>query len=495
MVTMAKSFFSTLGHKSKRPSPEIHFDVDNKMMIAPPSYDESLNFDPPNKPELSSTEIVEIDSHEVPAPVSASQTSAMEAPIAAIDPQDLLLHEMDYMMIPMHSGMQWQPTPYYPPLANNQYFLAAPAYDATSSARPTSQNPPQGAQQNRQAPRSKNLSPSSSVRSTSSTTSNVSNVSSITTSSSLSSAPSTAWSGIETNLTSISADTFFGDIDKQRPSDSLYVLPALSELPADLPAMPELSSGDFAGFQDPLFTFDANLTSTTISYPDNFGLEEETIESLAVQPVNAGGSEVTHSEVKSLVTLAWEALKEHIISSQHKIMNVHNPLAGQLRLASAETIATVGLGCLRRILNGDPPASPLDTLCLVHVVYSLSLVVYGDGFVYGDDATRRSQEFFVQSLLYATWFTPEDRAFFRQIAFAIWQPSGLADEQFDLLLRQQSVPPQRSSGNKGKEHETSDITAGGNVTDPLISAAQNFLDGKSDIVNRVWAIQITRKLW
>lgn len=481
MVSMAKSLFSTLGHKPKRPAPSFHFDIDDTMLLAPPSYDETLNLDPPNKSELSSTEIVEIDSQEVPVPDPDPVPSVTEPLVPAIDPQVLSLPELDSMTIPMHSGMQWQPTIYYPSPTSDQYFPAAPAYDSMCSARPASQSPPQGAQKNRQASRSKDLSPSSSVRSTTSTTSNFSNVSSVTTASSLWSAPSTAWSGLETNLTSLSRDEIFDDISKQRLSDPFYVLPEIPELPADMPAIFELSSGgDFAGFQTGLFSFDTNLTSTNISYPDNFGLEEETVDLLAVQPMKTGGSEVGRTEAKSLVALAWDALKEHIISSQQKIVDVHNALADQLRLLSAETIAARGLSCLRRILDEHPPVSPLDTLCLVHVVYSLSLVVYGDEFVYGDDATRRSREFFAQSLLYATWFEPEDRALFRQIAFAIWQPSELSDEQSSLILRQQSIPPQRSLSNKGKEHQTSPRSTSDNKQDPLISAAQNFLDGKSD---------------
>ncbi|ROW09390.1 hypothetical protein VMCG_02621 [Cytospora schulzeri] len=477
MLSMAKTFFSTLGNKSKRLPPEFHFDIDDTLMMAPPSYHESLSVDPPAKPELPSTEILEIDSTEVTVP----QTSVTEVPTPAIDPQALLMPELDSTMIPMLSGMQWQPTPYFPPSTNNQFFSAAPAYESLSAARPASQDPSQGALQNRQAPRSKNLSPSSSVRSTTSTMSNVSNisnvsnVSSVTTTSSLWSASSTAWSGLETNMTSLSGDESFDDISKPCPSDPLYVLPEIPELEADMPPMSELPSGDYDGFQDTLFSFDGNLASTDISYPDSFGLEEDAVDSVAVHPMRTGDSEIGQSETKSLVALAWEALKEHIISSQHKTKHVQNPLADQLRLLSAETIAARGLGCLRRILDGDPPTSPLDTLCLVHVVYSLSLAVYGDVFVYGDDATRRSHEFFVQSLLYATWFTPENQTFFRDIAKAIWQPSDMADEQLNLLLRQQSVPPRWSRSNKGKEHATKSNITGDN-TDPLILAAQNFLD-------------------
>ncbi|KUI68432.1 hypothetical protein VM1G_03962 [Cytospora mali] len=465
MLSMAKSFFSTLGHKSKRP-PELDFDVDDNMMMAPPSYDESLGLDPPAKSELPSTEILEIDSNEVSVP----QVSVTEAPMPAIDPH--LLHELDSTMIPTQTGMQWQPTPCYPPPTNNHFFSAVPAYESLSATTPAPQGPSPNAMQNRQAPRSKNLSPSSSVRSTTSTVSNVSNVSSITTSS-IWSTPSTAWSGQETNLTSLSRDNSFDDFNKQCPSDPLYVLPEIPELPADMPAMPELSSGDFAGFQDPLFFPDSNLA---ISYPDDFGLEEETVESLALHPMTTGCSALFQSEVRSLVALAWEALEEHIISSQNKIQHVHNPLADQLRMLSAETIALKGLSYLRRILGGDPPISPLDTLCLVHVVYSFSLVVYKGDFVYGNDATRRSHEFFAQSLVYATWFTSEDQVFFRELAKAIWQPVDITDEQLTQLVREQSVPSRRSTSNKGKEHATSPHGTGDDEIDPLVLAAQNFLD-------------------
>ncbi|ROW14626.1 hypothetical protein VPNG_03184 [Cytospora leucostoma] len=464
MLSMAKSFFSTLGHKPRR-LPECNIDIDDTMSSAPPSYHEALDLSPPAKPELPSTEILEIDSTEVPIP----QVLVTKAPTPSIDPQALLLPELDSTTIPIHSGMQWQPTPYYHPPTNNQ---PAPAYESLCAARPASQGPSHGTQPNRQAPRSKNLSPSSSIRSTTSTMSNISNVSSITTTSSIWSTPSTAWSGLETNLTEES----FADINKQCLSDSLYPLPEIPELPADMPVMPELSSGDYAGFQDTLFSFDTNLASTNISYPENFGLEEETVEPPIAQPKSAESLATPQPDVKSLVAFAWEALQEHIISSLSKIHNVHNPLADQLRLLSAETIATRGLGCLRGILSGSPPTSALDTICLVHVVYSFSIVVYVDDAVSGGDAARRSCEFFAQSMHYATWFAPETQAYFRQVVRAIWQPRDMANEQVSRLLKEQPVPLQRSPSDKGKEPATRPNASYGDKTDPLISTAQNFLD-------------------
>lgn len=468
MLSMAKGFFSTLGHKSRR-LPECNFGIDDTMLSAPPSYHEALDLNPPAKPELPSTEILEIDSTEVSIPIP--QVLVTKAPTPSIDPQALLLPELDSTTIPIHSGMQWQPTPYYPPPTNNQ---PAPAYESLCAARPAPQGLSHGTQPTRQAPRSKNLSPSSSIRSTTSTTSNISNVSSITTTSSIWSTPSTAWSGLETNLTEES----FADSNKQYLSDSLYPLPEISELPADMPVMSELSSDDYAGFQDTLFSFDTNLASTNISYPEDFGLEEETVEPPVVHPNNES-SATPHPDVKSLVAFAWEALQEHIISSLGKIQHVQNPLADQLRLLSAETIATKGLNCLRGILDGRPPSSALDTICLVHVVYSFSIVVYVDDFVGGVEATRRSREFFAQSMHYATWFAPETQANFRQVARAIWQPRDMAEEQVSRLLNKQSVPLQRSPSHKGKESATRPNASYSDKTDPLISTARDFLDGRS----------------
>lgn len=465
-MSMAKTFFSTLGHKSKsQRGPDFLPEFDDAI-LAPPSYHESqaLNLDPPEKPELpSSTEILEIDSTEV--------NSATDAPLPVVNPQDLLLPELE--CVPMQTSMQWQPTPFVSPIGSD-FSTAAPAYESLTAARPSSPLGPAPAPQHIQAAsrpaptstRSKNLSPSSSVRSTAST---MSNVSSISTSSSLWSAPSTAWSGVETNFTSVSMDLIspvdvFEDAIDRCP---VGPLDAISELPADM-EFHELSTGDF-DFQSPLFAFDANITPAGASYPANFSLEEEKPEQLAAQLPESGDPAMFQSETKSLVAAAWDALQEHILSSQVKIKNLQaqNSIAGQLGMLSSQTIASKGLSSLRSILDGRPLTSPLDTLCLVHVIYSFSLVVYGD------DATGRSSELFAQSLLYSAWFAPEHQAHFQEVATAIWRPSDMSDAQLGQLMRHQSPSLKRTFSNKGKGYATNESVK----EDPLISAAQNFLDG------------------
>lgn len=473
MLSMAKGFFSTLGHKSKR-GPELEFDVDDTAAVAPPSYLESLSFDAPAEPELSSTEILEIDSTEV----VVTQAPADAVPI--VDPQALMLPELDSTMIPSQPSLQWQPEQWDVSQPGNKLTAAAPTYESVTARQPALQGPSQDTSYSQQGPRpvlaasrSKHLSPSSSVRSTTSTMSNVSNISSITTASSLWSTPSTAWSGFETNLTTPSTGLISPvdmcqeqdspDLAKQIHSDPLDMLPELPELEADMPIMPELSSGDF-------FSFDTDLTK--LSYPDIFVLEEENIELPTVNSMEASGSGPAQSETKSLVASAWDALQEHIVSSADKTQHIrNNPLVDQLKLLSAKTIAQRGLSSLRGILESRPPVSPLDTLCLVHVIYSFALVVYGD------DATRRSSDFYTQSLHYSTWFTPDNQAFYREVVEAIWQPGDMTFGQPEPLKAAQAVQPVWPRSVKGKERATKPPAGIAKSTDPLVTTALHFLDG------------------
>lgn len=483
MLSMAKGFFSTLGHKSKR-GPELEFDIDDTAALAPPSYLESLSFDPPAEPELSSTEILEIDSTEVVAPPASSDA------VPIVDPQALMLPELDSTTVSSQAPMQWQPALWDVAQPSNQVSAPAPTYESVPSKQPASQAPSQDCAYGQQGPRpvpasrSKHLSPSSSVRSTTSTMSNVSNISSVTTASSLWSTPSTAWSGFETNLTTpptglispvdMCQEHDFNSLPKQGPSDPLGMLPELPELEADMPVMPELSSGDF-------FSFDTDLTK--LSYPDDFVLEEENIELPVPHLAEAQGSVPVQSETKSLVASAWDALQEHIVSSADKIQHIqNNPLADQLKLLSAKTIAQRGFSSLRGMLESRPSASPLDTLCLVHVIYSFALVVYGD------DAARRSSDFYIQSWLYSNWFTPENQSFYRQVVQAIWQPSDMAHERLESLKVAQVGRTVCSPSLKGKERATTSSQYMNNCTyfnttntperpDPLVTTALHFLDG------------------
>lgn len=252
----------------------------------------------------------------------------------------------------------------------------------------------------------------------------------------------------------------------------------ISELPADTPELHELSSEDFGGMQDSLFAFDTDLSPTNASYPANLAVGEAPVGTQkqqdlpAVQALEAEEQSTSQSETKLLAAAAWDALSEHILSSHTKIKHLQNPLANQLSMLSPQTIAQKGLTSLRGVLSGRPSTSPLDTLSLIHVIYSFSLAAYGN------DATRRSIQLFQQSLLYSAWFNSDDQVYFREVAIAIWQPSGMTDLQLDQLVKTQAGPyPPFSDKGKGKSVATGYITSSDD--DPLISTAQTFLDGES----------------
>lgn len=464
MLSKAKTFFGSLGKRSKPGKlPDLIRDCTldyEDTTMAPPSYHESQFVPPdlPEKPELSSaTEIVEIDSTEIIA-------SAADTPRPSIDPiklslaNDLLLAELEDCM-PTQSSMQWQPTPIAPHASHNFFFMAPP---------PTSQLLPSDPQPShmgpRQAPlsvRSKNLSPSSSVRSTTSTTSNISTIS---TSSSLWSQPSMAWSNTDTNITSSSADFAdwgsdgeFGNVVNYCPSAPL---PVICELPADIPESHELPSGNFGGCAS-LFAFDGKLTAADI-YPADFAVGDEALELPAAPMENTGRETLLHSDTKSYVASAWDTLQEHIISSHTKIMHIQTPLAKELLKLSPQVIVAQGLTSMRDILEGRCMTSPLHTLALLHVIYSFSFVIHGD------DSTRRANLLFAQSLRWSEWFTCEGKAEFQEIAKAIWQPSNMTNAKLQQLMQ----------NNKGKGRAKAPGDSTFEDLDPLVSTAQNFLDGR-----------------
>ncbi|KAK0620322.1 hypothetical protein B0T14DRAFT_228709 [Immersiella caudata] len=469
MLFMAKSFFHSLGHKTKKAS-VIDYSVDDSLLQPPPSYD-SLDIPIGNATELSSTEIVEIDSREV---VSAHAPSVD----AGINPQALLvpsIPELDSAMQPIDPfAMQWQTT-----MVPSSPF----GYDfedcgsRSASAKPALQVnthglPPRRYAAPRPAPReapavsrSKGLSPSSSVRSTASTESTSSTNSTNSTNSNVSSllSPSSNWSGIwsvpsglNTSLTS-PVEALIEDPWANAEWDPHSFC---SELPADFPISKPtepLQLDAMASFQPP--------QPVDVLFSNDLRMNEDLMGLANVTEPELGESNVCCSETKSVVGSAWDALQEHLLSSTLKIQEVQdNHLADQLKPMSPKTIATSGLRTLRTLLDGGQPSSAIDTLCFVHLIYAFSLAVHEKG------ASRNLKPFFLQSLSYVHSLTPDDRRAYTQLAFRIWQPADI--EQSDLSDYFAAAPTSslsRSSSSKGKEREA-------HSDDALLNAARDFLD-------------------
>jgi hypothetical protein len=467
MLSMAKSFFHSLGHKPKK-APEVDYDVDDSLLQPPPSYD-SLDIPIGNATELSSsTEIVEIDSREV---VTVTPPSVD----AGINPQALLVPSIPELDSAMQSvdpfAMQWQATMVPSPPFGYDF---EDCVSRGAGAKPALQVNTHGLPPRRHAaprpvpreapvvPRSKGLSPSSSVRSTASADSTASTNSANSNVSSLLS-PSSNWSGIwsvpsglNTSLTS-PVEALVEDPWANAEWDPHSFC---SELPADFP----ISKPTEPLQLDPMVPFQPPQP-VDIMFSSDLRMNEDLMGLADVSEPELGENNVCCSETKSVVGSAWDALQEHLLSSTLKIQEIQgNHLADQLKPMSPKTIATSGLRTLRTLLDGGQPSSAIDTLCFVHLIYAFSLAVHEKG------ASRRLKPFFLQSLSYVHSLPPDDRRAYTQLAFCIWQPADI--EQSDLSDYFAAAPTSslsRSSSLKGKEREV-------HSDDALLNAARDFLD-------------------
>ena len=490
MLSVAKHFFHSLGSKSKKAPSGPGLSNPDAPLPPPPSYD-SLHPLPPSDPtELSATEISEIDSTEVAAP--PSPTAAFDA---VIDPQSLLVPELE-SSAPSSSNtfVPWQVPPSYgigplAPLLNTNTLDQLGFQNPLS--RPSLQVDTHGLQGRHQlsrplprpmvsVSRSKGLSPSSSVRSNASNTSNTSSTSNASATSNVSSlvSPISNWSGawsmasgFGTDLSSphdlvnpadlIPDDTFPVASDAYNDTCTGFGPDLASELPADVPWAGEtgnLNNNPFLSFQPatlPTLPYAANLLPT--GEPSS-GLLDLTGGSRTQE------SNVCCSEIKSLAASAWDALQEHFVSSVLKIQQSRgNPLADKLCSMSTKTIATTGLRALRSLLDGDELMSSLDAVCFVHLMYSFSLVIHGQG------TSNRAKDLYMQSLAYAAHLPPAERDLYAQVAASIWQPAGFVAESVDESLSRSSSVSSRRSGYGAQDARL----------DVLLATAYNFLDGRS----------------
>lgn len=518
MLSLAKTFFHSLGHKGKR-GPGAAFIDDEALLQPPPSYD-SLNIPTTdaNASELPSTEILEIDSFEVPsleptpAPAPVLEPTPAPAPGDGIDPQALLIPAVPSLpeLDSTETFTPWQPgsgfTPSSYPISTYPFqpvTLDTPStFDAQLFATPqetdllrdptfrsTLQLTTAGLANRRQAPRpaprpattvprsSMGLSPSSSVRSTASTDTNASTVSYGSSMISSASDWSGVWSiasGLDTSMTSpiegVVADELFADVLNGDHNDacpgSLHDF--FSELPADLPILD--NACDMAS--DPLLGFQP-IPSSSLAPPPGIAPVDVT-----PQPIELGEPEVEQtdtccSETKSLVSSAWDALQEHILSSMVKLQGHRgNHVANQLSSMSIETVAATGLRALHALIDGQQPSSASDALCLIHLVYAFSLVLHGQ------EAADRANSLFLQSLDYLNGLPRNDRKLYHQIVLNIWQPPNFNPAESSHSLS-------TTSGNtfglspdpKGKSPEGSSMRAFGRRNDAVLAASRDFLDG------------------
>ncbi|MBE3042870.1 hypothetical protein IMZ48_09920 [Candidatus Bathyarchaeota archaeon] len=513
ILSMAKNFFTSLGHKSRNDGLLSQLPED-AVLVPPPSYD-SLDLELTNE-LCSAGEIHEIDSTEVPSNPPSAPVLAPPPPMRNPPPQ----REPDSALF-ASSTLQRPPPPcIFPAELDTRITLAGRIALAGSYENgvdswindPTAYNPSEGSgrrnsmEERRLKTRSKTLAPSSSLRSNASNSStNTTNTSISTNSTDSTNTVSTGWSepwtvtsgmddsDLESPISNLfcpskfdGRDANMGLCDSAFDGDVYMRDFGISELPADLPFFAPLSatSDHLAEHQDllprgnpsengpgldmaMLGNVDCLLSDFTNITPDIPGEASSSFNSPPPFPSSV--------EPSSLVTSIWETLEAHVSSSEAKLRPMrNNGLAVQFSALGSRTIASYGHAALKAMLQGRPPESPLSILCYVHVAYAYFLVVHQE------EAGIYSKELFAQALAYATEPAVPSQTEYLDIARAIWEPDDV-DETTSInagtLQFESGTNPFAatfSAVGKGKG-----LSSGGPaMDDALLSVSRYLLDGK-----------------
>lgn len=452
ILSMAKNFFTSLGHKSRKEGLLRSLPEDDAL-VPPPSYD-SLDLHLTNE-LCSAGEIHEIDSTEVPpmsiaAPAPAPATMHNTRPLSEPEPSLFLSSTIQ----------QPQPPCIFPAELDTRISLATPHESAIETwiNDPIAYVPSEDSgrrnstEEQRMKTRSKTLAPSSSLRSnasnsstnTTNTTNSTDSTNTVSTgiSPSIWSEPWTIASGFDTELESplsnlLCPSKFHGENVNMGSCDSafdgdVFMRDFISELPADLPLLTPLpdSSDDLAVPQD-IISLGAptgegdDLAMTTYSNADLLPDITNAIpnSSAEASPSSDPRSPLPSSvEPSALVSAILETLQAHVSSSEAKLRPMRdNGLAAQFLAIDPRTVASYGHATLKAKLQGRPPDSTLHLLCYVHVVYAYFLVLHQE------EAGTHSQGLFPQALAYATGLALPSQPEYLEIAHAIWEPGDLGE--------------------------------------------------------------------
>lgn len=434
IMSSAKSFFSSLGHKSRKEgAPSFADDV---SLYDPPSL-ESLDVHPQQVELSSSSEIVEIDSIELSPSQHhrRSSTSNMQttADISAdTQTQDYPVDEL------RRAPASTTPLPPLPRIPDqlNLWEAGLMTSEACDPARPpsplwyqertplqvatSSLGQPQDEQFYPNALQTNQLSHSLSLRSNGSAATTASNGISPA---SVYSAAWTMGSAWDTDVTSLSSGMVSpvgclsrGGSNASRRS-CFDPVPeeneVISELPADMPthtSAPGLSpfvNPENLGIDqmyDPL-----SLSTQTLSMmpQEATALLDGT---LSEQSDNTGADE-TPEGVESLVTTAWKSLESGVADLMKKLEQLaSNPLAGQLQFLGPRGIASTGLSALGQAFGGQSSLSSLEVVCFMHLADAFSTTL----------GHEQAGGMFDRSYLYSENIPPDERNAYLEIISTLW---------------------------------------------------------------------------
>ena len=500
IVNIAKSFFSSLGHKPRGGSiADSEIDLDESRL----SF-ESL--DPlPQHTEILSTEIHEME-------CSSARLSTIQEVLDEAEPMFEQMTRRLPQQVPADaapSAVQQFAT--LPPQTMGHYPAEAAELDSmpqvdvacrfdfsgvvspqdlmrtpiSATSRPALQLRTNDLGQH-QVPvksRSKVLAPSNSVRSTCSTNSTASHVSSI-------SAWSGEWShapGFESNLTTpgdddnISLLDFLADTTCGAVADYVSEFDAdcnqdafMGALPANLPMV--MPDSTFDAFQGVLPGNPEDLPLASALEFEQHAVELPTlsneIELPADEPLSTFRRKDDYPEAKHLVDSVRAALEMHIAESQSKLKHLPgNQLARQFILMLPKAVAKEGLTTLKQVLDGRLPMSQLKLLCFIHIVYAFSLVMHEQ------EMQSRCNELFVQALSYGPLALRSDLKAWTQVVTSLWKPNRMTTSAVKELAEAKLKHSTPASGDEN--NKLSAVSPNSPETDSLLFVAKYFLDGKA----------------
>ncbi|KAI1755603.1 hypothetical protein F4782DRAFT_411650 [Xylaria castorea] len=238
-------------------------------------------------------------------------------------------------------------------------------------------------------------------------------------------------------------------------------------------AIPRLLSGPLMSSYDLNDNYPwLSSMNTELSFSTSVNMMFTDPNAKTAMPPDFLGSQI---EAKTLVEQVWDALGEHFSNSVSKLSRLqNNPLANDLRGQTPRTVASAGLARFRRILSQCYTArpDPLEYLCFIHLMYSISLVLHQDSLL------AMSNKLYEQAVAYSVFFDTTYRDSYCQIVTAIWQQNSHEPrERFGDSTN-------RPTGNKGKEPEYHSGSMTIASPDPLVVTGQDFLDElENTIVN------------
>jgi hypothetical protein len=522
LVSMARNFFSSLGHRNKHG----HLaDLDLDMDEAPPSYDSILE---PSQTELFSNEIHEIGATDrTCAPLADDEVAAVADPAfqaegeshfePVIEPPSPLdtvppVHHIVMAPIPVppveldsvsieDALINWEPSPTPPLRTTGSPSQLSPT---RTPDKPILQLHTSGLGQYRPkttttttsttaASRSKTLAPSSSVRSTCSTASYQSAMSTA----SYDVTPMSAWSGTWARAAGFdSTQTSPDDVinmDDLVPSASLTSFAKmksvnekhsefdngdgfLAELPADLPMINPFSAASLLpGTLDTnqsVWSFDATVP-TELSIESNVALTDPVNIPLDMSELLAGQSWNHSVDASSLVESVRVTLQAHVQHSRLQLEHdTHYRLANEFCNMSPDAVALAGLKSLQAILEGSTVLSSIDVICFIHLVYSLVLVIHEQ------DVPSHSRDLFTQARSYMSYVLPQDVSEYSYVVDALWEPNhghnGFVTSHGQTFTGNQLAGMSNMS-EKMRGKQPQDYTD--SSPNEFLSVSQYFLDG------------------